>query len=138
MLNVLPETESEEWMSYLTHISDKWQIKQYYQIFHTLLLELISKQFFWVLSHLTRHLSSLHRQMNPLFCLCGLYFPIFLNMSLLSRLTQLSSVTHRKIGSLQPFCPVRYIWAREVIKVDCMFQNVFSKLHKQLINFFEC
>ena len=124
-------------MLYLTHLLDKWQIKQSYQIFHILLLELIYKQFLWVLSHLTCHLSSLHRQLNPLFCLCGLNFSIFLNMPLLGRLTQLSSATLRKIGSLQPFSPVPYIWVREVIKVDCMFQNLFYKLHKQLINFFE-
>ena len=47
----------------------------------------------------------------------------------------LSSVTHKKVGSLQPFSPVHYIWAREVLKIDCMFQNVFSKLQRQLMIF---
>ena len=84
-------------MLYQTHLLDNWQNKQSYQIFHILILELIYKQFLRAWSHLTHHLSSLSGQLNPLFGLCGLYISIFSNMTLLGRLTQLSSVIHRKI-----------------------------------------
>ena len=117
-------------MLYQTYLLDKWQNKQFYQIFHILFLELIYKQFLWVWSHLTHHLSSLDGHLNPLFCLCGLYFPIFSNMLLLGRLTQLSS---EKLIDFNHFLLFHLI---EVIKVDCMFKNVFSELHKQLIKFF--